>query len=521
MILMPIRHADYRRHFPCRARHSQLREALRQCTCTSHWKRVSDSDSVQESIDTQLIVENIQTLFSPDTSDANSTYGPLFMPTLDPSSPCQAVTAPFVPENVTTRADLPDNYRNVIGLAPWVSSPCARTFLAASREQKARALIFYQPGNTSLEMPPPPESAVWGNLTWEQDNTLPVYAIPGPQGSTLMQELALYSGHSSGHRNNATIPNSSVPVHCGRVYGLLHVGKNQWRPLCFVGLAELTSEAQTDNLPVNPVEGWAAILCSLGVVVIGAIIFLIAVRFRRAPWQTPRRRRRSIRGNGPDGAIGGDIVLELRSRRPVVPQEIVRQLPMYIWQEPTSETDKQGTPENLTQQHSEPSSVAKGAMPQANPPTSNGHRRMFSQPMCTICLDEFVAGISFVRELPCAHIFHPECIDTFLTNESNACPLCKATVPPPSSEEVADSRERQNHRRGRLEGQLFKRTWNRLRALMRPTRNFHDMEAGGSARRPGPESQTQEEEANPAWRRNIQRRAGAFLNPFAEARGRR
>lgn len=55
----------------------------------------------------------------------------------------------------------------------------------------------------------------------------------------------------------------------------------------------------------------------------------------------------------------------------------------------------------------------------------------FSQPTCPICLDDFVPGSSVVRELPCAHIFHPDCVDTFLMQNSSLCPLCKKSVLPP------------------------------------------------------------------------------------------
>jgi hypothetical protein len=56
----------------------------------------------------------------------------------------------------------------------------------------------------------------------------------------------------------------------------------------------------------------------------------------------------------------------------------------------------------------------------------------FSQASCSICLEDFVPGSSLVRELPCTHIFHAECIDTFLSRESCLCPLCKMSVLPAS-----------------------------------------------------------------------------------------
>ena len=60
----------------------------------------------------------------------------------------------------------------------------------------------------------------------------------------------------------------------------------------------------------------------------------------------------------------------------------------------------------------------------------HSHSAHFSQPTCAICLDDFVPGGTTVRELPCKHIFHPECIDSFLRENSSLCPMCKKTVLP-------------------------------------------------------------------------------------------
>jgi hypothetical protein len=61
------------------------------------------------------------------------------------------------------------------------------------------------------------------------------------------------------------------------------------------------------------------------------------------------------------------------------------------------------------------------------------YRLSHTQTTCAICLDDFVAGSSMVRELPCGHIFDSECIDPCLTNNSCLCPLCKKSVLPACS----------------------------------------------------------------------------------------
>ncbi|KAJ2886950.1 hypothetical protein H4R27_000273 [Coemansia aciculifera] len=43
---------------------------------------------------------------------------------------------------------------------------------------------------------------------------------------------------------------------------------------------------------------------------------------------------------------------------------------------------------------------------------------------CAICLDDIHVG-HVIRNLPCPHVFHAECIDRWLLCQSSTCPLCK------------------------------------------------------------------------------------------------
>jgi len=46
---------------------------------------------------------------------------------------------------------------------------------------------------------------------------------------------------------------------------------------------------------------------------------------------------------------------------------------------------------------------------------------------CSICLDSYRVGVN-LKELPrCQHIFHADCIDTWLT-QKNTCPLCRLPI---------------------------------------------------------------------------------------------
>lgn len=48
---------------------------------------------------------------------------------------------------------------------------------------------------------------------------------------------------------------------------------------------------------------------------------------------------------------------------------------------------------------------------------------------CTICLERFEPG-QRARRLPCAHVFHAECVDRWLTGSSCVCPGCGKGVKP-------------------------------------------------------------------------------------------
>jgi len=43
---------------------------------------------------------------------------------------------------------------------------------------------------------------------------------------------------------------------------------------------------------------------------------------------------------------------------------------------------------------------------------------------CSICLDDLNCGEE-VRQLPCKHVFHEDCVGKWLTERSSTCPLCK------------------------------------------------------------------------------------------------
>ena len=46
---------------------------------------------------------------------------------------------------------------------------------------------------------------------------------------------------------------------------------------------------------------------------------------------------------------------------------------------------------------------------------------------CSICLDEF-ARKDIVRHLPCSHVYHAKCIDSWLMTKHQTCPSCQRNI---------------------------------------------------------------------------------------------
>lgn len=57
-----------------------------------------------------------------------------------------------------------------------------------------------------------------------------------------------------------------------------------------------------------------------------------------------------------------------------------------------------------------------------NVPTSTAVCRGESLSTCSICTEDFLDGME-LRELPCGHAFHPQCIDPWLRERARTCPL--------------------------------------------------------------------------------------------------
>lgn len=175
-------------------------------------------------------------------------------------------------------------------------------------------------------------------------------------------------------------------------------------------------------------------------IVIGALALLLGIT-SLSMHVIQRRRRAALRRR----VISGDVDLEaLGIRRLTVPQEAIDKMPMFCYHcdEPTpagpgeaADTFRHSQPntasaeqDSLTLTEASKEEVAVAGL--SNLTHAGPKYRAEAQPTCPICLEEYESGLTTVRELPCHHIYHPECIDTFLANNSSLCPMCKKSAMP-------------------------------------------------------------------------------------------
>ncbi|OAX82603.1 hypothetical protein ACJ72_03044 [Emergomyces africanus] len=398
--------------------------------------------------------DRIRTLSTTNARTGDAIRGLLYVPELDSGNQCRQTTAPFIPANVTRLSDL-SGIGKVISIAPWISSTCTLSFLEAQSRDPPEAAVFYLP-DVSTTTPPPADHPTWDlgdGDRWKNINRYPVYVIPGAYGTSVMRALSEYSG------NLTDLP----------------IGEDVLRRFRGDELLRLSSKIALGNyykftggLP----SLWIFLLAVVAILISVAFFSSIAMRVIQARQLQSLERR----------IAAGEVDLEtLGIKRLNVPQNILDEMPLYICHEsgrverltaPTTEIAPDPTEEpsklpldkkNYFQSISNwrwISSASQVLSTLKSPVTSqrqsppaapdievspcsrrveitsviNGQQQnaqpTFSQTTCPICLDDYDCGETTVRQLPCQHIFHPECIDNFLLQNSSLCPFCKMSVLP-------------------------------------------------------------------------------------------
>lgn len=293
--------------------------------------------------------------------------------TQTPDSGCSNDTLDLIPQNVTSRTSFPPDDYPFIAFAPWTNAACVQSYMTLMRAEAVRAALFYHDKPGSSAEPPSVSDPSWSlddGGAWKDQNQFPIYALSGATGAQIMRALGEYSGNMTSAPNGEALATVYDPRDTVRLFARMNVTGGAGIPSLWIFLIIVL-----------------AIL--LAIVLVTSVIMHII-----------QRRQRTLLARR---VAAGEVDLEaLGIKRLNVPQEILDKMPQYTY-------------------------TSKEAGAVAVP----GARQVpFTQPTCPICLDDFVHGETMVRELPCNHIFHPECIDPFLKDNSSLCPMCKKSSLP-------------------------------------------------------------------------------------------
>lgn len=230
----------------------------------------------------------------------------------------------------------------------------------------------------------------------------------------------------------------------------------------FVGIYtyNVTGE-ETGNMP----SLWSFVLAIAGTVLVLSLLLVVIYRL------VLRKRRDQLQRRIAAGQVD---VEALALNQTKAPQDVVDKMPLYTYLDISSSSEsslhrkstsddeaeqKAVVVENISpppaEHHAEEenrtlrnvglrkpqAAVVNPAKQETDDATRSKYRLSHTQTTCAICIDDFVAGSSVVRELPCGHIFDSECIDPFLTDNSCLCPLCKKSVLPAGSYYISVTNE--------------------------------------------------------------------------------
>jgi hypothetical protein len=285
-------------------------------------------------------------------------------------------------------------------------------YFAAARLAPTRGVFVYQLGRGN-DKPPVLNDPSWSlndGGSWQRANTFPTYALSSTTGDIIMDQLALYSGNLT-----------EVP------YGN-ELAKSYNRS-DYIRLWATVGTDQGAQLP----SLWVFLVIVLAILIVAVSGTSIAMHIIQ------RRRRAELHRR----VLRGEVDLEaLGVKRLHVDQQTLDKLPIYTYTANTTSDHEKGTPLVPPPAAGLPSSsvdAETGAKMSplvrhsSAPTAASAPASSLSQPTCPICLDDFETNETQVRELPCRHIFHPDCIDTFLLRNSSLCPMCKQSVLPPGA----------------------------------------------------------------------------------------
>jgi hypothetical protein len=323
--------------------------------------------------------------------------------------------------------NLPKTDENLIAFAPWFHANCTQSYMTSARGDPIRGFIFYLP-NYLYDEPPSVSSEEWDlsdNGEWRYQNEYPIFAVAKSTGQEMMGNLSLYSGNMTDVPDGHELADLYGAQNYARIHTTISAGNGS-------GLPSL----------------WLFLL-----VVIGALVVSLLATSCAMHWIL-RRRRASLRRR----IQSGEVDLELLGiKRLTVPVEIIEKMPLYLYacdqRSSVAFTFKDNQPNQMNPKdlrvsvlsappdYLEHTSCSDGDIHSETDPSSTDYTVRIStssahlyapvsQPTCAICLEDFISHETVIRELFCGHIYHPDCIDSFLSNNSSLCPMCKKSALP-------------------------------------------------------------------------------------------
>ncbi|KAH6681099.1 hypothetical protein F5X68DRAFT_269872 [Plectosphaerella plurivora] len=362
------------------------------------------------------ISQNLTTLLANNLTAPASLKGLLYVPDIPTDNPCYEQQYAVIPRNVTTKARLPpvspEERLTFVAIAPWFNTTCTQAYLASVRLDSPKGLIFYRPNN-STRKPQDVNTPVWSlddDGAWHTENHFPVFAVSGVEGHKMIEQLSLYSGTLS------TVPRSDEII-----AGVGGDESDYARVLTILRIED------PQNLPAM----WTWIL-----IVIGALLFVIAC-VSLTMHLVQRQRRTSLRRR----VISREVDLEAMGiKRMTVPLSHIQSFPVFTYSAQPESVSVPSTPvaarsmrspRSLRTEHRTTSDVMSSSRTRRSSITSfNNTVATNYQPQCHICLEHYKDRVTVIREAPCGHIFHPQCIDEFLSMNSSLCPICKKNMLP-------------------------------------------------------------------------------------------
>lgn len=283
---------------------------------------------------------------------------------------------------------------------------CRDTYVQQAIWDGARAIVLYPPTNGSFNAIP--------QVSISYNAQIPVYLADYMSAATIATQMSAYNN------DVRTLEGS------GDISNLLSTDS-------LVRLAmTVTRITPAQRLPAL----WIFLLVVLGLLCL--IVASTSIAMVRSPVSSTNVKhlhqylaRRDLRRR----IALGEVDLEgLGIKRLTVPKKYVDSMSQHIWKDNGSI----GPAATVRQKETDMTTT------------------LFNQSNCSICLEDYLCDTTTVRELPCHHIFHPDCIDPFLLKRSSLCPLCKQSVLPkgyipPDSQLTAATvmRERRRRRQAR------------------------------------------------------------------------